>query len=129
MSFICEYNIKFKFSYGFFIDSNEIGIYPLGNSGYDIKYKLLDHLVRTYNLPENFIDVCLNDFDNTNDKNFDKIFICLEGSELLSEEIGEFEEVSNDVLNPPTESKDKIHELSRIAGNKKCGFYMFAYNC
>lgn len=54
--------IKFKFSYGFFIDANETGNIQ-NKTAYECKERLSDSLNRTYNLSENLIDVCVNDYD------------------------------------------------------------------
>lgn len=131
MGFGDDEHISFKFSYGFFLPVEESPL-MIGESGFDFKYRLTSILNDTYKLPEDLIDVCVNDYDQggkgPNSGVSGNIFICLKGSCLEGEDIGSFSEIPNDVLNPSEESKNVIHQLAKIAGNKKCGFYIFAYS-
>lgn len=130
MPFTDDNRVIFKFSYGFFMKPSEVFSIP-NESGYDCKNRLLNNLNSTYNIPENTIDVCVNDYDvnySYSKQLTDDIFICLKGCQLEGEDIGIFEEVPFNVLNPPDDLKFLIHKLAEIAGNKKCGHYIFVYN-
>lgn len=131
MGFADDEHISFKFSYGFFLPVGESPL-MLGETGFDFKSRLTSIINNTYNLPEGLIDVCVNDYDQGGKGSYSEvsgnIFICLNGCGLEGEDIGSFSEIPNNVLNPSEESKNVIHQLAKIAGNKKCGFYIFAYS-
>lgn len=128
MGFSDDEHISFKFSYGFLMPVEEIPLVP-GESGFDCKYRLIDLLTKNCNLPHNFIDVCVNDYDCGGKGPYSgisgNIFICLKGCELQGEDIGNFNEVPGNVLNPPEEY---VNIIRKLASGKRCGFYIFAYS-